>query len=331
MRRVVRLVAVALALLVAAAACGDADEPEDEEAQDAVAPATIAFLRAVPGAAPTEPAFIAELASAGYRKGKNLTVLAEDPNEGYADAEAAKEAVRGWVEDGATLIVAFSTTGAKAAAEAAPDTNVLFLSNDPKAAGLVENESEPEGRLTGVTFRVPADRTLSLAQRATGATRIGLAYPPTDPAAGSNLDALQEAASKLGIELLLAEFGDASGVDAAIASLATQGAKALVVSTSPIAARSYDAIAAAANTHRLPAIANTSIVEFSVVSLFPDSDEVGRQLARQASRLLGGASPSAVPVEDPRRFKVTINTKVAASLGIAVPDDVLQEAHRVIQ
>jgi putative ABC transport system substrate-binding protein len=330
MRRLAGVLAIALAFTITTA-CGGSDDASEGETQDTAAPVTIAFLRAVPGAAPTEPAFIAELANAGYRKGENLTILAEDPSEGYADAEAAKEAVRGWVDDGATLIVAFSTTGAKAAAEAAPDTNVLFLSNDPKAAGLVENESEPEGRLTGVTFRVPADRTLSLAQRVTGATRVGLAFPPNDPAAGSNRDALQAAATKLGIDLVLAEFTDPAGVEGAIASLAEQGAEALIVSTSPIAARSHEAIAAAATRHRLPAIANTSIVEFSVLSLFPDSDEVGRQLARQAARLFGGASPSAVPVEDPRRFTVTINTKVAADLGITVPEDVLQEAHRVIQ
>lgn len=321
---------VGLVLLGAASGCGDSDEPTDDASTGREA-VTIAFLRAVPGAAPTEPAFIAELASAGYRQGENLTILAEDPEEGYADPEAAKQAVRGWVDQGATLIVAFSSTGAAAAAEAAPDTDVLFLSNDPKAAGLVENESEPEGRLTGVTFRVPADRTLSLARRATGATRVGLAYPPTDPAAVANKDALQTAATQLSMELLLAEFSEASGVESAVAALDQQGAEALVVSTSPLAARSYGAIATAADTHRLPAIANTSIVEFAVVSLFPDSDETGRQLARQAARLLGGASPSAVPVEDPRRFKVTINTKVASKLGITVPEDVLQEANHVIQ
>lgn len=331
MRRLAeRLGLAALAALTAfsAVACGGkAGAPTDAT----VAPATIAFLRAVPGTGVTEPAFLEELTAAGYREGDNLTVLGEDPKETYADPEAAKEAVRRWVEEGASLIVALSSGGALAAAEAAPEANILFLSNDPTAAGLVEDERAPEGRLTGATFRVPADRTLSLAQRALGAKRVGLAYPPRDPAAIANREALKAAASELGIEMVTSEFDDPSGIDAAVRQLVDGGAGALVISTSPVATRSLAELGAAARAQRLPSVANTSLADFAVVALFPDSAELGRQLARQAARLLSGASASAVPVEDPRRFNVTINQKAAGELGIVVPDAVLQEANSVIR
>ena len=308
-------------------ACGGSGDGS----QEAVKPVTIAFLRAVAGTPSTEPAFVDELRSAGYRKGGNLTILAADSDEAYPDPADARDAVRGWVDQGATLIVALSSGGALAAVEAAPEATVLFLSNDPKAAGLVEDERAPEGRLTGVTFRVPADRTLSLAQRALGTTKLGLAYPPSDPAAIANRDALKAAAAELGIELLTSEFTDAASVDAAVRELAEAGAGALVVSTSPTATRSLREIGAAARTYRLPAVANTSLADFAAVSLYPDSDELGRQLARQAARLLGGASPSAVPVEDPRRFMVTLSTKAAGEVGITIPDAVLQEANNVLR
>lgn len=323
-----RLVAVLLAGALIAA-CGNSGD--SGSTPEAVKPVTIAFLRAVAGTPSTEPAFVDELRAAGYRKGDNLTILAGDANEAYPDPQDARAAVRGWVEQGASLIIALSSAGALAATEAAPEVTVLFLSNDPKAAGLVENERAPEGRMTGVTFRVPADRTLSLAQRSVGTTRLGLAYPPSDPAALANRDALKAAAADLGVELLTSEFKDGAGVDAAVRELVDGGAGALIVSTSPFATRLLKEIGAAARAHRLPAVANTSLADFAVVSLYPDSDELGRQLARQAARLMAGASPSAVPVEDPRRFIVTLNTKAASEFGVTIPDAVLQEANNVLR
>jgi putative ABC transport system substrate-binding protein len=313
---------VALLLVLVAACSGGTPSTEGK-------PATIAFLRAVAGAPSTEPAFVAELAANGFRKGENLTILASDANEAYPTPEAARAAVGRWIAQGVDIIVALSSGGAAAARAAAPDVNVLFLSNDPVATGLVKNETAPEGRSTGVTFRVPADRTLSLATRTLGMQRFGLAYPAGDPAALANRDALTTAGGKLGLQLLTAEFTTAAEVPAAVAKLAADGAQALVISTSPIATRALAETTSAAGAHRLPLVANTSLVAGAVVSLYPDSEELGRQLGRQASRLLSETAPRSIPVEDPRRFLVTINQKAATDLGIVIPDAVLREANNV--
>lgn len=293
---------------------------------------TVAFLRAVAGGASTVPEFVDELRRAGFRDGLNLVVLGADQDEAYADDEQAAQAVRRWRDAGADLIVALSTTGARIARTEAPDVNVLFLSNDPLAAGLVSDEASPSGRLTGVTFRVPADRTLALGARAVpGLTRIGLPYPPDDPAAIANRDAVQKAADELDITLITAQFTDADDVAAAVEHLVADGVQSILLSTSPVASRALPETAAAAAHHGLPVLANTPLADFAVVSLTPDTVEVGRQLGRQAARLLSGAAPSEVPVEDPNRFVLTLNARAAGELGLQLPDDLIREANVVIE
>lgn len=317
---------VALALVALGAACGPADgrnAPLD-------ATVTIAFLRAVAGAPSTEPAFVAELRRAGFREGQNLTILAGDPGEAYSDPDAAAEVVHRWDEAGVDLIVALSSGGAQVASKAAPDVDVLFLSVDPTATGLVEDERAPAGQLTGVSFRVPADRTLSLARRAvSGLTRVGFAYPPADPAAAANLHAVELAAAGTGIELVTATFTDGTDAAAAVDRLAAHDVGALLLSTSPIATRAITETADAAARHGLPVIANTTLAEFAVLSLSPDTAELGHQLARQAARLLEGAAVSTIPVEDPNRFVLTLNAAAAEALGLVLPEDLLREADTV--
>ncbi len=325
MRRLALLIVVALVI----GACGDDGSSGADPGSD---PVTIAFLRAVAGQPSTEPALLDELRAAGFVEGRNLTVVAGDPDEAYPDPTDAAAAVEAWVEDGVDLIIALSTSGAQVATETAPDVEVLFLSNDPRASGLVADEASPEGHMTGVSFRVPADRTLSLARRAVpGLDRVGLAFPLSDPAAVANRDALQTAADRLGIELVTRTFADAEDVAASVAALAGLDVDALVLSTSPSATRAFPETAAAAQAATLPVVANTSIAEFALLSLAPDTEVLGRQLGRQAARLLSGASPSAVPVEDPSRFVLTINTGVAAALGLPVDDGLLREANAVVE
>lgn len=322
-----RVGVLALALLLVAGSCGG-DGSGDPASQEV----TVAFLRAVAGQPSTEPAILDELRAAGYVQGRNLTVLASDPDEAYPDREAAAQAVEGWVDEGVDLIIALSTTGAQVAADSAPDVEVLFLSNDPSASGLVEDEESPEGQMTGATYRVPADRTLALARRAVpGLRRVGLAFPPSDPAALANRDALQAAADELGIDLVTRTFTGPDDVDTAIQAIAESGVHALVISTSPSASRAIAETAAAADATRLPVVANTNLASFALLSLAPDPETLGRQLGRQAARLLRGAAPDAVPVEDPSRFVLTVNAVVARELGLELDESLLREADAVIQ
>ena len=314
-----------LAALVALAGTSCAAPATDRPHDGAV----IAILRAVPGVSSTVPAFLDELRSAGFTVGGDLVVLGADPDEAYPDDESARQAVREWRAGGVDLIVAFSTAGARIATETAPDVDVLFLSNDPVAAGLVGNADRPEARATGVTFRVPADRTLDLARRAVpGLDLVGIATAG-DAAADAHAAAIFEAADALGVGVVVEEFDEEIGP--AVSRLAERGVDALLLSNSPGATSALAETEDAAAKAGLPLISNSPLAESAVVSLAPDVAEIGRQLARQAARLLSGSGVVAVPVEDPRRFVTTVNPSAAAGFGIELPDELLREADRVAE
>lgn len=291
----------------------------------------MAFLRAVQSSQPeNQAAFLDELARAGYRKGANLRLLAEDLAEVHPDDADARAAVRAWLADDVDLIVALSTVGARAAAAAAPDTDVLFLVNDPVSVGLVDDLRRPSGRLTGATFRVPADRTIDLARRALpGVTKIGALYPPSDPSALALAEQARAAAATLGVSLVSATFSGSEDAGAAVESLRGQGVGAVWVLNSPTTVRHIEPIAAAAAAAAgLPIISNTTLAA-AVVTLGPDTAELYRQMARQALQLLDGVPVSEIPVENPAEFVVEVNVAAAAAIGLELPAAFVEEADRV--
>lgn len=318
MRRIVAVVAAAV--LLAASGCGN-----DDEVTEAV---TIAFLRAVP----TEPQpLLREMRAGGYVDGENLRVIPSDEGEVHLTPEDAAEAVEGWIDDGADMIIALSTIGALAAAEVTQEIPILFLVNDPMAVGLIRDKESPEANLTGVTFRVPADRTLSLAAQAVpNLTAVGVLFPADDPAAAPHRDALVAAGPALGIQVVAEPYVDETDLPRAFDALAAGGAQAVVVSNAPAAIRSFGAIEAVATERRVPLVANTNRATTAVVILEPDTEELNAQLGRQAVRVLNGAAPGDVPVEDPRHFRVVVNTSAAASLGLPpLAPDLLRQADEV--
>jgi putative tryptophan/tyrosine transport system substrate-binding protein len=313
---------VLLAAIASACQLGRAQEPQEAEA-------AIAILRAVPSST-SDPALLETLRRAGYVPGRNLTVLPDDADEAYPDPSEAAQAVERWVADGADVIIAFSSVGAAVALETAPETPVLFLSFEPVAAGLVPDDGTPD-RATGVTFRTPVDRTLDLTARAiSGLETIGVLYAAEDPPAPVYAALVEEVAPRFGIEVVREGHRGEHDVEAAVDRLADAGVDAVLIATAPTGIQAAPLAVARATEHRLPVIANSNGVAGAMIFLYPDPTEVGRQLGQQAVRLLSGSTPSAVPVEDPRRFLITIDTVAAERIGIEVPRDVLREANEVV-
>jgi len=314
-----------LAALVAAsmlAACSsDAADP----------PVRIGFVRSVPattGNAPFEDA----LASEGFTPGDNLVYVQDEPDtEVLVTPDEVTAAVKGWVAGGIDLIVAFSSSGAEAAATAAPDTPVLFLVNDPIAVGLVTDKGHPDRNLTGATFRVPADRTLDLAQQAIpGLLRIGVLVPATDPAGAPSRDAMLVAAEALEIGATVEAFADEADIARAVRALSERDIQAIVVVNAPTSVRFMSSIEPVAASLGLPTIANTSLATRAVLVLEPDVDSLLARLGRQAARLLDGTPPADIPVEDPTEFRVVLNRTVARELGLAeFTADLLRQADLV--
>lgn len=313
---------VLAALLVTACSVAGGTEPRDI--------ATVGFLRAVATSTTGQSAMEEELRRAGFVPGRDVEFLGTDPMEAHPDPEDAADVVRTWADEGLDVLIALSTTGARAASEALPGVPVVFISNDPVAVGLVQDEQAPEGQLTGVTYRVPADRTLDVARRAIpDLEHVGFLFPDTDPAARPHRDAVASAADALDLRLTAEGFVSSDGIAQAVGTLADAGVQAIVVANAPTAVAVFARIKEAADRHGLPTIANTDVAEGALVMLAPDPEELFRQVGRQAVRLLRGAQPSEVPVEDPRHFDVILDADVADALGIVFPADLVREANLV--
>lgn len=315
------LAAAVVAAAVLAACSSDADDP----------PVRIGFVRSVPASSGNTP-FDEALASGGFTVGDNLVYVQDEPDtEVLITPEEVTAAVTGWVAEGIDLIVAFSSSGAEAAATAAPDTPVLFLVNDPIAVGLVSDKAHPDRNLTGATFRVPADRTLDLARQAIpGLRRIGVLVPATDPAGGPSRDAMLAAAQALELGTSVEAFADEADIARAVTALGERDIQAIVVVNSPTSVRFMSSIEPVATSLGLPTIANTSLATRAVLVLEPNVDSLLARLGRQAARLLGGTPPADVPVEDPTEFRVVLNRTVAHELGLAeFTADLLRQADLV--
>jgi putative ABC transport system substrate-binding protein len=290
---------------------------------------TVAILRAAKGSA-TEDQLFVSLAAAGFPRSR-LRVLGGDPTIVHAMPADATATVEAWRKQGVELIFALSTSGAKAAAAAAPGVPILFLSNDPKGTGLVKDLRHPEGHLTGSSYRVPSDRTLTVAADALGPLhKIGCLVAVDDPAAAPARDDLLAGAKSLGIAVQCASFHTEADAPAAAQEIVASGVDAIVLVNSPTLVRLLPVLSPALSTATIPVISN-SPVDLAVLSLEPDGADVYRQIGRQAARLLAGTPVAKVPVQDPGHYLVVINEKVAQRLGRTIPDDVLKRADRVVR
>lgn len=289
----------------------------------------VAFLRTVSSESGGLRAFLDELASQGYRQGKDLAVYGREAV--YPEDELARVKAAEWKQDDVDLIVALSSMAAKAAMRGAPGTPILFLSNDPVELGLVRDERRPCGRVTGTTFHVPADRTLDLIRRAIpGAEPIGVVVPDEDPAARPVLRRFEEAAAQLGTRLVVERFATPAQAKEAVASLARSGARVVLPANSPSTVMAFPQIREAAAAAGLPVVTNTA-ADFALLVLEPDVEELYRQMARQAVRLLAGERPCEIPVEDPAEYRLTVNLAVAQGLGLSLPDGLVADAGQVIR
>lgn len=317
-RRRVGSLVLAGALL---AACGGDDGKPDR---------TIAFVRTTAVAPESQAALLDELEQAGWEVGDNLTVLNADPSSGVEDAGEAAALTAGFVDDGVDVVISLSTTAALGALEATHEVPIVALSNDPVASGLTLDPRAPEGNVTGVAFRVPADRTIDVARQLVGGDpTIGLLHPSDDPGAMPVVEEMLEAAASLDVTLVDESWrgDDAAG---AVDRLAAAEVDVLIAVSSPTTVRAFPVIEDRTRAAGIPVVANTNSAEFAVIVLAPESNGAYRQVARQVIRLLEGKDVHEIPVEDPGAFHLLARTSVAEDLGLTIPDDLLDQADEVV-
>jgi putative tryptophan/tyrosine transport system substrate-binding protein len=325
--RVVILVATLILLAVPLAA----------DAQQARRVPTIGFVEA--GSASVNrhfaDAFRQGLRELGYVEGQNIAIeerWAEGRTERFPSLLADLLRLR------TNVIVAASNAGAVAAKKATTTVPVVFVgATDPVGAGLVESLARPGGNLTGFSVAFEegfAGKWVELLREAVPrASRVAVLFNPAGPASGGALREMETAATALGVKLQEIRVRDASEFDEAFAAMARDGVGGLVVWTDPLTLRYRTKIVQLAAAHHLPAI--YSFGEFAraggLIAYGPSVREMFRRAAGYVDRILKGASPADLPVEQPTKFELVINLKTAKVLDLTIPQSLLLRADEVIQ
>ena len=225
-----------------------------------------------------------------------------------------------------------SVVAAKQATSAIP---VVFHTNrDPVASGLIASLARPGGNLTGASLHgLAAKRIELLSELVPQARAIAFLVNPNDPSAGDEIRDAQEAACIKGMQLRVIKAGNDSEIEPAFAGLSEMAAGALVVVGNPIFSRRTAQIVALAARNAIPAVySGRGYVETGgLLSYGSNLAETYRLKGIYTGKILKGAKPADLPVEQPSRFELVANLKTADARGLKVPPSILARADEVIE
>jgi putative ABC transport system substrate-binding protein len=285
--------------------------------------------------APMVAAFLRGLKDAGWVDGQSVAIEYRWAEGSYdrLPALAADLVARG-VDIIATSGGIVPTRAAKHATATIP---IVFETGaDPVETGLVASLARPGGNLTGVTMattQLNAKRFELLTELVPEASAVAMLVNPDNPYTERNVRDVEYAARLKGIRLHILNAVSDSDFEQAFASLATLPAKALLVGNDPFFFSRHDLIVALAARYAVPAIYEWR--EFAVAgglaSYGTSIAAMYEHLGTYAGRVLAGAKPAELPVYQPTRFELVINTKTAATLGRAVPQSVAARADEFIE
>jgi putative ABC transport system substrate-binding protein len=298
--------------------------------------ARVGYLSAVAAAvdAPRVEAFRQRLRELGYTEGQNIIFYyrQEDANSGRLPG-LAEELVRLNVD----VLVAVSTPAAVAAKNATRTVPVVFTGVfDPVAAGLVDNLARPKENVTGLSNMISvlsAKRLELLKETVPKVSRIAVLWEPQNTSSAQQWQESQLAAKTLGLQLHSMRVNSADQYESAFKDAAKARSAALAVTLTPTFLSNQKQIAGLAIKYRWPSIyAYGSFVDAGgLMSYGPNPIDSYRRAASYVDKILKGAKPADLPVEQPTEFELIVNLKSAKQIGIAIPQSVLSRIHRVIE
>jgi putative ABC transport system substrate-binding protein len=323
--------AASLALLNAGACLPVPLQPQRQPSRAA----RVGFL----GPAVVLPGFRSAMAESGYVEGQNLTIEHRDVP---FDLETAREA-RGFAAGAEDLvglrvdvIVAANTTAASAAQTATETIPIVTTGPgaDLAASGLVDSLARPGRNLTGVSVpsSLSGKRLQLLVESVPGTTRVAVLHRDNQPQRDLVRE-LEVPAHQLGVRLLPLAVGSADELEGAFGAAVRAQAEALYVITNAVALERRSRVLDLAILHRLPAMYDTAgfVPAGGLMHYLPNSTEVFRRVAYYVDRILKGAKPADLPVEQPMYFDFVVNMKTARELGITFPNEIMLQVTEVIE
>lgn len=284
---------------------------------------------------PRRDAFVQGLRELGYEDGRNVAIemrFAEGRPERLP--ALAAELVRLQVD----VLVAGATIGARAAMEATRTIPIVFAgSSDPVAGGVVANLARPEGNVTGFSLAYGdgfAGKWLELLkQAAPDVSHVAALWSSSNAAAARFVKELEAAARTHGVRLDVHHAANPPQLEEATAAIGAGKAQGLIVTPSPFAASNRRRLVEFAARRRLRAMyfVKDFVDAGGLMSYGPSIVDTYRRAASYVDRILKGAKPADLPVEQPTKFELAINLRTARELGLKVPQAVLLRADRLIE
>jgi putative ABC transport system substrate-binding protein len=284
-----------------------------------------------PAAGEDLEAFRQGLGALGYVEGQDVVIEQRltDPGEAGLRAAAA-DLVRLSVD----VIVALATRATLAAKGATSTIPIVFVNaGDPVGTGLVASLARPGGNVTGLTTLTPelsGKRLELLAQVVPGLRRVAFFWDPLT--SRTLVEELQAATQVLGLRLQVLEIRDGADLEAAFAAAGAEQADALMTAAG-IGGRNRARVISLAARGRLPAMYTNSLAvrDGGLMAYGPNALDLRRRAATYVDKILKGAKPADLPVEQPMTFDFAINLRTAQALGLTIPPHVLLQATEVIQ
>ena len=279
-------------------------------------------------------AFRQGLRDLGYVEGKNVA-LEYRWSEGKQDRvpELAAELVRRKVD----LIVAHGSSALAAKQATTTIPIVLITALDPIGNGLVASLARPGGNVTGLSLGTAegfAGKWLQLLKEAIPKlSRVAVLWNRANPVNTSQVHDIEAAARTLGVRLQLLEFRGPDQVEGALAAITTTRPDGLIVPADAAAFQERARIIAFAAKNRLPTIypQRETVEAGGLMAYGPNAIDSWRRAATYVDKILKGAKPADLPVEQPTRFELVINMKTAKALGLTIPPSLLLRADEVIR
>jgi putative ABC transport system substrate-binding protein len=277
-----------------------------------------------------------ELRQLGWIEGSTILI---DRKPAGGRFERLPQLAQELVQSKPDLIIATSPQPVRAAKNATTEIPIVMLYvADPVGAGLAQSLARPGGNLTGVTTLVPggtiAKSLQLLKELVPTARRIAVLINPTNEVT-SRLVPIEAppAAAQLGVQLDLIEVREIEELAAAIARAKQQGADALDVVGDPMFHTPANRLPDLAAEARLPALylPRALVRAGGLMSYSPDFDAIEKRGAHLVDRILRGANPAELPIEQPTNYQLVINLKTAKALGLDVPSSLLNIADEVIE
>ena len=317
--------------LLAAAICAS-----EALAQPSAVPVRVTFVGSVSES--TAPravaAFWAHLRELGWIAGENLV-----PETYWAEgrAERLPKLMSEALSRPVNVLVTFGTPAATAARDATRAVPIVVMGmGDPIATGLVDSLARPGGNLTGLSAawdQAFAGKWLELLQETTPRlATVAVLGHSGNPLTIKVLDAVKARAAERRLKIRFIALKAPDGVAPAIAE-AKQEAQALLILSDPVTFTARRQLVALAVKNRLPTISpmREFVDDGGLMSYGSDSADLGRRSAEYVDKILRGAKPGELPIEQPTRFVLVVNLRTAHDLGLQVPESVLLRADEVIR